>query len=67
MGDMLTPDHLEAADDLYHNRIPAHWCRMAGDTAPPQGYACAAWLSDLQNRAQQFERILSLVSSLNCD
>jgi len=53
---------LDAADDLYHLLIPRHWRRLAGNTAPPANQSLPTWMTDLQNRAQHFEKILVLVS-----
>ena len=53
---------LDAADDLYHLRIPAHWRHLAGTAAPPSKQSLATWVADLQNRVQHFEKILVLVS-----
>lgn len=64
MGDQLTTTLLEIADDLYHLRIPKHWCWLADNTAPPPNYALGTWLTDLANRVQHFERILVLVRVL---
>ncbi|XP_064629693.1 uncharacterized protein LOC135488785 isoform X2 [Lineus longissimus] len=59
-GDQLTPRMLETADDLYFNRIPQAWLKLAGPTAPPPTYGVDKWLNDLSQRTQHFERILSL-------
>ena len=61
-GDCLTPRMLDAADDLYHLLIPRHWRHLAGNTAPPANQSLPTWMTDLQNRAQHFEKILVLVS-----
>ena len=62
LGDQLTPEQLQCADDLYHLRIPVLWCQLAKDTAPPPNQALSTWLTDLTNRAQHFEKMLLLVS-----
>ena len=68
MGDLLSPEMLAAADDLFHMRIPQKWRSLAADTAPPANYSLANWLTDLSNRCQHFERILVLVSTyITCD
>lgn len=64
MGDVVCPNVLAAADDLYHLRLPRSWCRLVGSTAPPPSYSLAAWLADLQSRCQHFERILVLVNTV---
>ena len=61
-GDRLSPEMLEAADDLYHMRIPSRWCQLAGGTAPPNTWAIASWFTDLQNRFSHIDRILSQVA-----
>jgi hypothetical protein len=40
----------EAADDLYHMRIPQIWCQMAGSAAPPLTMSVAAWLNGDKDR-----------------
>ena len=65
MGDELSPEMLEAANDLYHMRIPSAWLKMAGDTAPPATHSLTSWLQDLTYRGQHFERILVYVSPMN--
>ena len=62
LGDMLTPQMLESADDLYHLRIPQYWCHLSGQTAPPPNQGLGTWLNDLAARCAHFEKILVLVS-----
>lgn len=65
MGDELSSEALQAADDLYHMRIPASWCKLAGSTGPPPTYSLPSWLLDLQARSQHYERILAYVCFFN--
>jgi dynein heavy chain len=59
-GDLLSDQHQQVADDLYHVRIPDRWRHLAGGTAPPAGHSLPLWLTDLQNRCAHYERILAL-------
>ncbi len=61
LGDVLSPQLLGAADDLYYQRIPSNWRLLAGETAPPPTQSLTTWLADLQNRAQHLEKILTQV------
>ncbi|XP_077977225.1 dynein axonemal heavy chain 8-like isoform X3 [Glandiceps talaboti] len=59
-GDKLSEKLVSIADDLYHQRVPEYWCKLAGDSAPPSNWALGAWFNDLSQRCQHFERILVL-------
>ena len=59
LGDVLTNEQLECADDLFHLRIPRIWSTMARSTLPPPNQALGSWLSDLSNRYQHLDRMLS--------
>ncbi|KAK3577475.1 hypothetical protein CHS0354_032326 [Potamilus streckersoni] len=59
-GDQVSDSVLSIADDLFHLRIPALWCHMSGNSAPPLTWSLAQWLTELQNRCHHFEKILVL-------
>ncbi|XP_077863125.1 dynein axonemal heavy chain 5-like [Saccoglossus kowalevskii] len=59
-GDRLSEKLLSIADDLYNQRVPEAWRKLAGDSAPPSNWQLASWFADLQQRCQHFERILVL-------
>ena len=58
---------ISVADDLYHHRIPAHWCALAGDSMPPTNWPLAQFLNDLSLRCQHLERIIIQVKSAHLD
>ncbi|XP_028415382.1 dynein heavy chain 8, axonemal-like isoform X2 [Dendronephthya gigantea] len=58
-GDLVPPDVLEAANALYHLRIPSRWLRLAGDSSPPGTWSLSAWLADLQSRHSHIERVVT--------
>lgn len=62
-GDRVTEELLEAADDLYHLRIPRKWCQLGGDSSPPPTWSLAAWFTDLSNRFLHIDRIIVQVNN----
>ncbi|XP_070568705.1 dynein axonemal heavy chain 5-like isoform X4 [Ptychodera flava] len=59
-GDRLSAKLLSIADDLYHQCVPEHWRKLAGESAPPVNWPLGSWFNDLSQRCQHFERILVL-------
>ncbi|XP_068697910.1 dynein axonemal heavy chain 8-like [Montipora foliosa] len=57
-GDRVSEELLDAADDLYHLRIPGKWSKLGGDSSPPPTWSLAAWFSDLGNRFSHIDRII---------
>lgn len=62
-GDRVTEELLEAADDLYHLRIPSKWCQLGGDSSPPPTWSLAAWFTDLGHRFSHIDRIIVQVNN----
>uniref|UniRef100_A0A1I8IR08 Dynein_C domain-containing protein n=1 Tax=Macrostomum lignano TaxID=282301 RepID=A0A1I8IR08_9PLAT len=60
LGDCLSPEDTEAADNLQRFRLPARWSRLWGRGAPPPHYSLAGFLSDLTARQAQIDRALAL-------
>lgn len=57
-GDRVSEELLDAADDLYHLRIPSKWSQLGGDSSPPPTWSLAAWFTDLGNRFSHIDRII---------
>lgn len=57
-GDRVDDELLEAADDLYHLRIPTKWSQLGGDSSPPCTWSLAAWFTDLSNRFTHIDRMI---------
>ncbi|XP_071801693.1 uncharacterized protein [Asterias amurensis] len=57
-GDQMSETLIAIADDIYHHRIPAHWCELAGESMPPTNWALGQFLNDLSLRCQHLERII---------
>ena len=57
-GDRVSEELLDAADDLYHQRIPHKWSQLGGDSSPPPTWSLAAWFTDLGNRFSHIDRII---------
>ena len=64
-GDKLPEEYMKDAEELYHLRIPERFRHLAGNSSPPNSWALTAWLSDLQARFNQMEKILYQVFILN--
>ena len=62
-GDRVSEELLDAADDLYHLRIPSKWSQLGGDSSPPPTWSLAAWFTDLGNRFTHIDRIIVQVTS----
>ena len=65
MGDQVSSEILQAADDLYHLRIPARWSALSGEASPPPTWTLAAWFTEftLANRFAHIDRIIVQVCS----
>lgn len=61
-GDRISEELLDAADDLYHSRIPSKWNQLGGDSSPPPTWSLAAWFTDLGNRFSHIDRIIVQVT-----
>ena len=61
-GDRVSEELLDAADDLYHQRIPQKWSQLGGDSSPPPTWSLAAWFTDLSNRFSHTDRIIVQVN-----
>lgn len=57
-GDRISEELLDAADDLYHLRIPSKWSKLGGDSSPPFTWSLAGWFTDLGNRFSHIDRII---------
>ena len=61
-GDRISEELLDAADDLYHLRIPSKWSKLGGDSSPPFTWSLAGWFTDLGNRFSHIDRIIVQVN-----
>ncbi|MBN3318102.1 DYH6 protein, partial [Atractosteus spatula] len=60
LGGTLSVTELSVAADLFRQRVPTHWSSLEGQDTPPEHWATATWVRDLQQRVLHFEKILQL-------
>uniref|UniRef100_A0A8C5PRN0 Uncharacterized protein n=1 Tax=Leptobrachium leishanense TaxID=445787 RepID=A0A8C5PRN0_9ANUR len=60
LGDQLSETAVLIIHDLHYKRVPTHWCKLAWRFPCPSDWSISSWVSDLQQRASHFEKILQL-------